>query len=40
VEPSPLLLRPLIELFNKLRIIHVDGDDCGAIGGMNDWQGK
>jgi hypothetical protein len=18
----------------------VDGDDCGAVGGMNDWQGK
>jgi hypothetical protein len=37
VEPSLLLLRPFIGLYPSWMI---DGDDCGAISGMNDWQGK
>jgi hypothetical protein len=38
VEPSPLLLRPFTSLLYQPRMI--DGDDCGAISGMNEWQGK
>jgi hypothetical protein len=38
VKPSPLLLRPSIGLL--LQPWMVDGDDYGAISGMNDWQGK
>jgi hypothetical protein len=34
VEPSPLLLRPFVGLFYQTWAI--DGDDCGAIGGMNE----
>jgi hypothetical protein len=38
VEPSPLLLRPFIGLLHQPWM--VDADDYGAIGGMNEWQGK
>jgi hypothetical protein len=38
VEPSPLLLLPFIGLLYQPWMI--DDDDCGAIIGMNDWQGK
>jgi hypothetical protein len=38
VEPSPLLLRPLIGLSYQPRM--TDTDDCGALNGVNDWQGK
>jgi hypothetical protein len=38
VEPSPLLLQPFIGLLYQPWLI--DGDDCGAIGGVNEWQGK
>jgi hypothetical protein len=38
VEPGPLLLQPFIGLLHQPWVI--DGDDCGAIGGMNGWQGK
>jgi hypothetical protein len=38
VEPSPLLLRPFIGPLYQPWMI--DGYDCGAIGGMYDWQGK
>jgi hypothetical protein len=38
VEPSPLLLRPFIGLLYQPWM--VDGDDCGAVSGMNEWQGK
>jgi hypothetical protein len=38
VEPSPLLLRPFIALLYQPWMI--DGDDCGAVSGMNEWQGK
>jgi hypothetical protein len=34
VEPSPLVLRQLIGLLYQPWMI--DGDDCGAVGGMND----
>jgi hypothetical protein len=37
VEPSPLLLGPFIGLY---QLWMIDGDDCGAIKGMNEWQGK
>jgi hypothetical protein len=37
MEPSPLLLRPLISLLYQPRMIH---DDCGAINVTDDWQGK
>jgi hypothetical protein len=40
VEPSPLLLRPLIGLLYQSLMVDDDGDDCGAVRGMNDWQGK
>jgi hypothetical protein len=35
VEPSPLLLRPFIGLLYQSWMI--DGDDCLAIGWMNEW---
>jgi hypothetical protein len=38
VEPSPLLLRSFIGLLYQPWVI--DGDDYGAISGMNEWQGK
>jgi hypothetical protein len=38
VEPSPLLLQPLIGLLRQPWMM--DGDDCGAVSGMNEWQGK
>jgi hypothetical protein len=38
VEPSPLLLRPLIGLLYKPWI--TDGDNCGEISGMNERQGQ
>jgi hypothetical protein len=38
VEPSPLLLRLFIGLLYQPCTI--DGDDCEAISGMNEWQGK
>jgi hypothetical protein len=38
VELSPLLLRPLIGLLYQSWM--KDGDDCGAVSGMNDWEGK
>jgi hypothetical protein len=38
VEPSPLLLWQIIGLVCQPWMI--DGDDCGAISGMNKWQGK
>jgi hypothetical protein len=37
VEPSPLLLRPFIDLLHQPLMTD---DDCGAIGGVNEWQGK
>jgi hypothetical protein len=37
-EPSPLLLRPVICLLYQPWMI--DGDDCGTISGMNEWQRK
>jgi hypothetical protein len=38
VELSPLLLRPFIGLLYQRWMI--DGDDCGAVSRMNEWQGK
>jgi hypothetical protein len=38
VEPSALLLRPFIGLLYQPWLIY--SDDYGAIGGMNEWQGK
>jgi hypothetical protein len=38
VEPSPLLLRPFNDLLYQPWMI--DGDDYGAVSGMNEWQGK
>jgi hypothetical protein len=38
VEPGPLLLRPLIGLLYQPWLI--DGEDCGAINGVNEWQEK
>jgi hypothetical protein len=38
VELSPLLLRPFIGLLYQPWMR--DGDDCGAVSGMNEWQGK
>jgi hypothetical protein len=38
VEPSPLIPRPFIGLLYQPWMI--DGDNCGAIGGMNEKQGK
>jgi hypothetical protein len=37
-QNSPLLLGQLTGLLYKPGMI--DGDDCGAVGGMNGWQGK
>jgi hypothetical protein len=37
VEPSPLLARQFIGLLYQPLMTD---DDCGAIGGMNDMQGK
>jgi hypothetical protein len=38
VEASPLVLLPSVGLFYQLWMM--DGDDYGAAGGMNKWQGK
>jgi hypothetical protein len=38
MEQSPLLLRPFIGLLHQSWML--EGDDCGAISGMNDGQGK
>jgi hypothetical protein len=38
VEPSPLLLMPLSGLLYQPWM--TNGNDCGAISGMNEWQGK
>jgi hypothetical protein len=38
VEPSPLLLWPFIGLLYQPWMI--DGDDCVAVSGMNEEQGK
>jgi hypothetical protein len=38
MDPSPLLLRSFIGLLYQPWMI--DGDDCGAVGGMNEWQDK
>jgi hypothetical protein len=38
VEPSPLLLQPLISLLYQPRMI--DGYGYGAVSGMNEWQGN
>jgi hypothetical protein len=38
VEPSSLLLRSFIGLLCQHWM--TDGDDCAAIGAMNEWQGK
>jgi hypothetical protein len=38
VESSPLLLLSLISLIFQPWAI--DGDECGAINGINEWQGK
>jgi hypothetical protein len=38
VEPSPLLLRPCIGLLYQPWV--TDGDVCGAISGMSEWQEK
>jgi hypothetical protein len=37
VEPSPLLLPPSVGLFYHPWTY---ADDCGAIDGMNEWQGE
>jgi hypothetical protein len=36
VEPSPLLQSHLLADFTWM----VDGDECGAVRGMNEWQKK
>jgi hypothetical protein len=38
VEPSPLLLQQFISLLYQPWM--TDGDDYGAVSGMNEWQGK
>jgi hypothetical protein len=38
VEPSPLLLRPFVGILHQPWMI--DGDDCGVISGVNQWQGN
>jgi hypothetical protein len=38
VETSQLLLRPLTDLLYQPLMIN--GDECGIISGMSDWQGK
>jgi hypothetical protein len=40
LEPNPLFLRSFIGLLHQPRLIDDDDDDCGAISGMNEWQGK
>jgi hypothetical protein len=40
MEPSPLLLRPLMGLVYQSQITDDDDDECGATGEMNEWQGK
>jgi hypothetical protein len=37
VEPRPLLLGPFIGQFYQPR--RMDSDDCGAVGGKDEWQG-
>jgi hypothetical protein len=37
-EPNPLLLWPFNGLFYQSWMI--DGDDCGAVSGLNEWQRK
>jgi hypothetical protein len=39
VNPSPLVPRLSIGVLYQPRMID-DNYDCGAIGGMNDWQGS
>jgi hypothetical protein len=38
VEPSPLFWRPFIGLLYQPGM--TDGDDCMAVSGTNEWQGK
>jgi hypothetical protein len=38
MESNPLQLRQFIDLLYQLWMIY--NDDCGAVSGMNDWQGK
>jgi hypothetical protein len=38
MEPSPILLRPIIGLLYLP--CKIDNSDCGVIGEMNDWQRK
>jgi hypothetical protein len=38
VEPNPLLLPHFIVIFYKPWM--ADGDNCGAISGINEWHGK
>jgi hypothetical protein len=38
VKPGPIVLRPFIGLLYPTR--DDEDDDCGATGGMNDWQGN
>jgi hypothetical protein len=38
MELNPLLLRQFIGLLYQPWMR--DGDDCGALSGINDWQGK
>jgi hypothetical protein len=38
VEPSPLLLRSSLGLL--FQPCMTDGDDCGAVSVMHQWQGK
>jgi hypothetical protein len=38
VEPGPLILQPFIGLLYQPWMIHAE--KCGAISGMNEWQGK
>jgi hypothetical protein len=39
VDPSSLLLRPFVGVLYQPWMM-TDGDDCGVISGMNEWQGK
>jgi hypothetical protein len=38
VEPSLLLLTPFVDLLYQPWMTNID--DCGAVSGMNEWQGK
>jgi hypothetical protein len=38
IESCPLLLHPFIGLLHQPWMI--DGDDCGTVGGTNEWQGN